>query len=35
MLLLKQILAAEYNPMEAIKTNTGVDLIDACIDNNI
>ena len=33
---LKQILAAEYNPMEAIKTNVGAqNLIDACIDSNI
>ena len=34
---LKQILAAEYNPMEAIKTNVlgAQNLIDACIDSNI
>ncbi len=34
---LKQILAAEYNPMEAIKTNVlgAQNLIDACIDSPI
>ena len=33
---LKQILSAEYNPMEAIKTNIlgAQNLIDACIDSN-